>query len=94
MTWTSKVRPSEAFARTVPHTLADQEWVDALNGERKVQQLDKVTYETFEIVMDRLEKEWFDLVGLCVSVVAPPICEPSSLRADQERSEVGYRSTV
>nr|VWP00090.1 Guanine nucleotide-binding protein subunit beta-like protein (Cytoplasmic antigenic protein 1) [Ganoderma boninense] len=39
----------------------DQEWVDALNGERKAQQLDKVSYETFEIVMDRLEKEWFDL---------------------------------
>lgn len=39
----------------------DQEWVDAVNGERKAQQLDKVSYETFEIVMDRLEKEWFDL---------------------------------
>ncbi|TBU24142.1 hypothetical protein BD311DRAFT_702623 [Dichomitus squalens] len=39
----------------------DQEWVDALNAERKAQHLDKITYETFEIVMDRLEKEWFDL---------------------------------
>ena len=42
---------------------ADQEWLDALNAERKAQQLDKVSYETFEIVMDRLEKEWFDLVS-------------------------------
>jgi hypothetical protein len=41
---------------------ADQEWLDAVNAERKKEQLDKVTYETFEIVMDRLEKEWFDLV--------------------------------
>ncbi|RPD57252.1 hypothetical protein L226DRAFT_614349 [Lentinus tigrinus ALCF2SS1-7] len=39
----------------------DQEWLDALNNDRKSQQLDKVSYETFEIVMDRLEKEWFDL---------------------------------
>ncbi|KAI0630656.1 hypothetical protein C8Q77DRAFT_1063453 [Trametes polyzona] len=39
----------------------DQEWLDAVNMERKAQQLDKVSYETFEIIMDRLEKEWFDL---------------------------------
>ncbi|KAH9939113.1 uncharacterized protein BXZ73DRAFT_89157 [Epithele typhae] len=39
----------------------DQEWLDAVNMERKSQQLDKVSYETFEIIMDRLEKEWFDL---------------------------------
>ncbi|KAH9893591.1 hypothetical protein C8Q73DRAFT_761641 [Cubamyces lactineus] len=39
----------------------DQEWLDAVNQERKAQQLDKISYETFEIIMDRLEKEWFDL---------------------------------
>ncbi|KAI0832027.1 hypothetical protein BC628DRAFT_1351253 [Trametes gibbosa] len=39
----------------------DQEWLDSVNIERKAQQLDKVSYETFEIIMDRLEKEWFDL---------------------------------
>ncbi|KAI0676134.1 hypothetical protein C8Q78DRAFT_1008227 [Trametes maxima] len=39
----------------------DQEWLDAVNSERKAQQLDKVSYESFEIIMDRLEKEWFDL---------------------------------
>lgn len=44
-----------------PHT--DQEWLDAVNQERKKEQLNGVTYETFEIVMDRLEKEWFDLVS-------------------------------
>lgn len=43
-----------------PHT--DQEWLDAVNQERRKEQLNGVTYETFEIVMDRLEKEWFDLV--------------------------------
>jgi Enhancer of polycomb-like len=40
----------------------DQEWLDALNAERKKEQLGKISYEAFEIVMDRLEKEWFDLV--------------------------------
>ncbi|KAJ7493369.1 hypothetical protein B0H11DRAFT_2006185 [Mycena galericulata] len=39
----------------------DQEWLDAVNTERKKEQLDKVTYEVFEVVMDRLEKEWFNL---------------------------------
>lgn len=43
--------------------LIDQAWLDALNADRKKDQLDKITYETFEIVMDRLEKEWFDLVS-------------------------------
>jgi Enhancer of polycomb-like len=42
--------------------LLDQEWLDTVNTERKKEQLNKVSYETFEIVMDRLEKEWFDLV--------------------------------
>jgi NuA3 HAT complex component NTO1 len=44
--------------------VADQEWLDTINVERKKEQLNSVTYETFEIVMDRLEKEWFDLVSL------------------------------
>lgn len=43
----------------------DQEWLDAMNAERRKEQLDQVTYETFEIIMDRLEKEWFELVSLC-----------------------------
>ncbi|THH27211.1 hypothetical protein EUX98_g6973 [Antrodiella citrinella] len=39
----------------------DQAWLEALNADRKKEQLDKISYETFEIIMDRLEKEWFDL---------------------------------
>ncbi|KAG2075522.1 hypothetical protein BDR04DRAFT_1091014 [Suillus decipiens] len=39
----------------------DQEWLDSVNVERKKDQLNAVTYETFEIIMDRLEKEYFDL---------------------------------
>ncbi|KZV91336.1 hypothetical protein EXIGLDRAFT_648326 [Exidia glandulosa HHB12029] len=40
----------------------DQEWIDALNAERKKEQLDAVSYETFEVIMDRLEKEYFELM--------------------------------
>jgi hypothetical protein len=39
----------------------DQEWLNAVNAERKNSQADMVSYEIFEIIMDRLEKEWFDL---------------------------------
>ena len=47
---------------------SDQEWLDAVNAERWKEQLDKISYEVFEIIMDRLEKEWFDLVrGLFTS---------------------------
>jgi hypothetical protein len=63
MTWMSKVRVIELeHVCTLLTTRTDQEWLDALNAERKKEQLDKITYEAFEIVMDRLEKEWFDLV--------------------------------
>lgn len=41
----------------------DQEWLDAVNIERKKAGQDRVSYEVFEIIMDRLEKEWFDLVS-------------------------------
>ncbi|KAJ3504556.1 hypothetical protein NLJ89_g7875 [Agrocybe chaxingu] len=39
----------------------DQEWLEAVNADRKKDQMDKVSLEVFEIMMDRLEKEWFDL---------------------------------
>ena len=42
----------------------DQEWLESVNSERKREQLDKITYEVFEIIMDRLEKEWFSLVRM------------------------------
>ncbi|KAH9987165.1 PHD-zinc-finger like domain-containing protein [Russula compacta] len=52
----------------------DQEWLDALNFERKKEQLDKISYEAFEIVMDRLEKEWFDLTK---NIPKPDLALPS-----------------
>lgn len=36
--------------------------MESVNADRRKEQLDKVSYEVFEIVMDKLEKEWFDLV--------------------------------
>ncbi|KAI9513021.1 PHD-zinc-finger like domain-containing protein [Russula earlei] len=52
----------------------DQEWLDALNAERRKEQLDKISYEAFEIVMDRLEKEWFDLTK---NISKPDLALPS-----------------
>ncbi|EGN97037.1 hypothetical protein SERLA73DRAFT_58213 [Serpula lacrymans var. lacrymans S7.3] len=52
----------------------DQEWLDALNVERKKDQLNTVSYETLEIVMDRLEKEWFDLTK---NIPKPDLALPS-----------------
>ena len=43
-------------------SLSDQEWLDALNLERRRDQLDVISYEVFEIIIDRFEKEWFDLM--------------------------------
>lgn len=40
----------------------DQEWLDLVNEERKKSQVGPVSSEIFEILMDRLEKEWFELV--------------------------------
>lgn len=62
MTWTNRVRRL-ALSSTASHSFKDQEWIDSVNAERRAASLDKVSYETFEIVMDRLEKEWFDLVS-------------------------------
>ncbi|WWD21160.1 hypothetical protein CI109_105643 [Kwoniella shandongensis] len=39
----------------------DQEWLDAINAERKKDQSGPISYEVFEIIMDKLEKEWFIL---------------------------------
>ncbi|KAG8948796.1 nuA3 HAT complex component nto1 [Tulasnella sp. 424] len=52
----------------------DQEWLDAMNRERKKEQMDQVTYEIFEVIMDRLEKEWFDLMKL---IPKPDMALPS-----------------
>lgn len=45
----------------INHT--DQEWLEALNTSRRNVGLDNISYEVFEIIIDRLEKEWFDLVS-------------------------------
>ena len=58
-------------------SIADREWVDLVNAERQRQQLDRLSYELFEVIMDKLEKEWFDLVrkiaderlGLCTRLM-------------------------
>lgn len=47
---------------TPPHADPDQAWLAQVNAERKQNQLDVVTCEAFEIIVDRLEKEWFALV--------------------------------
>lgn len=40
----------------------DAEWLDLYNAERAKTGEEPVPPEVFEIIMDRLEKEWFDLV--------------------------------
>ncbi|CAK5267199.1 unnamed protein product [Mycena citricolor] len=43
------------------HRATDEEWLNAVNAERRSEQMDRITCEVFEVVMDRLEKEWFNL---------------------------------
>ena len=65
MIWTSKVRFSVSSLPYLLHSLSlavDEEWLNAVNEDRKKNQLDRIDQELFEIMMDRLEKEWFDLV--------------------------------
>ena len=35
----------------------DQQWLDHMNAKRRAEQLDVISYEAFEIILDRLEKE-------------------------------------
>ena len=65
MIWTSKVQLSVSLCPTYLRLSVDEEWLNAVNEDRKKNQLDKIDQELFEIMMDRLEKEWFDLVRLC-----------------------------
>jgi hypothetical protein len=67
----NKVSSLVFLAHSAIDLCEDQEWLDVLNAERKKEQLNKVSYETFEIIMDRLEKEWFDLVRLSFCHVYP-----------------------
>ena len=52
-----------SFLSGLTNLFLDQEWLEMVNTDRKKEQIDKVTCEAFEIIMDRLEKEWFDLVS-------------------------------
>ena len=54
-----------AMVACVDSSAIDQEWLDALNKERRADQESTVSYEVFEIIIDRLEKEWFELVCPC-----------------------------
>ncbi|KAF9483021.1 hypothetical protein BDN70DRAFT_358633 [Pholiota conissans] len=71
------IEPLESdLAKTVEYDMdeQDQEWLDVVNAERTKQQLDKVSCESFEIIMDRLEKEWFDLTK---NIPKPDFAMPS-----------------
>lgn len=103
------VEPIEAdLKRQVEYDMdeQDKEWIDALNAERKKEGSDAVSYETFEIIIDRLEKEWFDLVsrGARVLWMLADLCpRPDETRTAQanagchwsrrrsRQSERGYR---
>ncbi|CAE6482490.1 unnamed protein product [Rhizoctonia solani] len=40
----------------------DEEWLKEVNNERYKEQSERISAETFEIIIDRLEKEWFELM--------------------------------
>ncbi|KAF8757838.1 PHD-finger [Rhizoctonia solani] len=40
----------------------DEEWLKEINSERYKEQSERISPETFEIIIDRLEKEWFELM--------------------------------
>jgi len=65
MIWMSKVGSWSSYYCTITWITIeiDQEWLDAINNERKKEQSGPISHEVFEIIMDKLEKEWFDLVG-------------------------------
>ncbi|KAG5651329.1 hypothetical protein H0H81_009082 [Sphagnurus paluster] len=52
----------------------DKEWLDTLNRERKKEQLTQITYEMFEVIVDRLEKEWFNMTK---NIPKPDLAMPS-----------------
>ncbi|MCO5602808.1 hypothetical protein L7F22_056947 [Adiantum nelumboides] len=94
MTWTSKVwllvwAKYYGNELSFPTFSPDQEWLDALNTDRKRDQLDIISYEVFEVIIDRLEKEWFDLMKLM-----PPEPQPTTLDEDGEPVEDGNEDTA
>ena len=69
---------------------ADQEWLDAVNVERTKLQIGTIKQESFEIIMDRLEKEWFDLVRSSNAF----FFNIPELYPDQEHSQTRLRHAV
>ncbi len=41
----------------------DEMWLKIYNSERKKEKLGEVSGDLFENIIDKLEKEWFDLVS-------------------------------
>ncbi|KJA22748.1 hypothetical protein HYPSUDRAFT_185810 [Hypholoma sublateritium FD-334 SS-4] len=71
------IEPLESeLAKTVEYDMdeQDQEWLDVVNNNRTKGGNDRVTCESFEIIMDRLEKEWFDLTK---NIPKPDFAMPS-----------------
>ena len=63
-----------------------------MNAERKAQQINTVSYETFEIIMDRLEKEYYELVRVAsifidhkLIILAEQTCTSRRFRASLRR---------
>ncbi|GAA5981832.1 hypothetical protein JCM10908_004626 [Rhodotorula pacifica] len=57
-------QPMEAdLAKQVEYDMDEQDklWLDMVNAERKRESHVPISYEVFEIIMDKIEKEWFDL---------------------------------
>ncbi|GAA6007850.1 hypothetical protein JCM10207_004898 [Rhodosporidiobolus poonsookiae] len=58
------LQPMETeLAKQVEYDMDDQDqlWLDALNADRKKESHAPISYELFEVIMDKIEKEWFDL---------------------------------
>lgn len=69
MIWMSKARRAVyvQFEYSCPDILCsplDQQWLDAMNQDRVRERQPRASYEIFEVIMDRLEKEWFELVRI------------------------------
>lgn len=67
--------------------MIDQEWLDSINAERQKEQSGPISYEVFEIIMDKLEKEWFNLVRLLL----PENDEPNEV--DQAHTSASFAFT-
>ena len=63
----------------------DKEWLDQVNSERAKSGHGEVSYEAFEVIMDKLEKDWFDLV----STAEARICLADFLLAELQDTKEG-----